>query len=106
MKTLFLLGTATIAGVLIAISPVLAQDGQTFRGVVKSSKGELPFQVMVLTVTGGGETHEFEISGSTKITGPYAKRATINHWRNQSVEVTYSGDKEPYRATSIEALKN
>ncbi len=67
MKKLFLLGTATIAGVLIAISPVLAQDGQTFRGVVKSAKG------WVLTVTGGGETHEFAISGLTKITGPYAK---------------------------------
>ena len=55
---------------------------------------------------GGDETHRFQISGSRKITGPGGKRATIKDCLNQSVEVTYGGNKEPYRATSIEALEN
>ena len=100
MKTLLLVGTATVAGLVIAISPVLAQGGQTFRGMAQNAKGS------VLTVSGGGETHRFQISGSTKITGPDGKHSTIKDCLNQSVEVTYSGNKEPYQATSIEALEN
>jgi len=99
MKTLLLVGAGAVAGLLIAISPVLAQGGQTFRGMGKSMNGS------VLTVTGGDETHRFQISGSTKITGPGGKRSTIKDCLNQSVEVTYSGDKEPYRALSVEALE-
>jgi hypothetical protein len=100
MKTLLLVGTTAVAGLLIAISPVLAQGGQTFRGMAESASGS------VLTVSGGGETHRFTISGSTKITGPGGKRSTIKDCLNQSVEVTYSGNKEPYRAISVEALEN
>src|SRR3954447_13404255 len=59
----------------------------------------------VLTVTGGDETHRFQVSGSTKITGPGGKRSPINDCLNQSVEVSYIGDKEPYRAISVEALE-
>src|SRR3954451_5952784 len=39
----------------------------------------------VLTVTGGDETHRFQVSGSTNITGPGGKRSPINDCLNQSL---------------------
>lgn len=99
MKTLLLVGAATLSSVLIAVSPMLAQNGQTFRGAAQSMNGS------ILTVSGGDETHRFQISGSTKITGPGGKRSTIADCLNQSVQVTYSGNKEPYQAISVEALE-
>ncbi len=111
MKTLFLVGAATAATMLIAISPVLAQGGQTFRGMAESaSKVKQTTDAegigLVLTVSGGGETHRFWIIPSTKVTGPGGKRSTIKDCLNQSVEVSYTGNKEPYRAVSVEALEN
>ena len=99
MKTLILVGAVTFGSILLTVSPMLAQDGQTFRGAAKSVNGS------VLTVSGGDETHRFQISSSTKITGPDGKSTTISNCLNQSVEVTYSGNKEPYRAISVEALE-
>jgi hypothetical protein len=94
----YLIITAVLFTAIAAVSPVLAQ-GQTFRGMAQSASGS------VLTVSGGGETHRFAISSSTKITGPDGKPVSISHVLNQSVEVTYSGNKEPYPATSVEALE-
>jgi hypothetical protein len=99
MKTLLRAGALTLTNLSIAVSLVLAQGGGTFRGAAKTVNGS------VLTVSGGGETHHFQVSGSTKITGPDGKRSDISKCLNQSVEVTYSGNKEPYRAISVQALE-
>jgi hypothetical protein len=90
---------AVLFGSIIAHSTILAQGSETFRGAAQSVSGG------VLTVSGGGETHKFQISGSTKITGPDGKSTNVSRVLNQSVEVTYSGKKEPYRAMSVQALE-
>jgi hypothetical protein len=98
-SSLFAAIVAVLLSSIIAITAVHAQGGQTFRGAAQSVSGG------VLTVSGGGETHRFQITGSTKITGPSGKSTSISNCLNQSVEVTYSGNKEPYHAISVAALE-
>ncbi len=99
-SSLFAAIVAVLLSSIIAITAVHAQGEQTtFRGAAQSVTGG------VLTVSGGGETHRFQITGSTKITGPGGKSTSISKCLNQSVEVTYSGSKEPYRAISVAALE-
>jgi hypothetical protein len=91
--------TSVVAASLVAICSLLAQGAQSFRGSGQSVSGS------VLTVSGGGETHKFQVSGSTKIVDSNGKKTDLSHALNQSVEVNYTGKKEPYHATSIQCLE-
>jgi hypothetical protein len=85
--------------VMLGLVPSFAQNAQSFRGAGQSVSGS------VLTVSGGGETHRFQVSASTKILDSNGKPTKLAHALNQSVEVTYTGKKEPFNAVKVECLE-
>jgi hypothetical protein len=99
-KSPLLLAVSILSLALTAALPILAADeNQSFRGAAQSADGS------VLTVSGGGETHKFQVSRSTKVLDSEGKATDLAHALNQSVEVTYSGKKEPYSAITVQCLE-
>jgi hypothetical protein len=90
---------AMLVTVMLGLVPSFAQNAETFRGAGQSVSGS------VLTVSGGGETHRFQVTGSTKIVDSNGKPTQLAHALNQSVEVTYTGKKEPFNALKVECLE-
>jgi hypothetical protein len=100
MKSPLLLAISILSLVVATALPIRAEDeNQTFRGAGQSADGS------VLTVSGGGETHKFQVGRSTKILDSEGKATNLAHALNQSVEVTYSGKKEPYSAITVQCLE-
>ena len=99
MKNKTALLVAVLFTAAFGILPLFGDNTESFRGMGKSVSGS------VLTVSGGGETHKFQVSGSTKIVDPNGKATQLSNALNQSVEVTYTGAKEPYRAIKVECLE-